>query len=735
MIRARLAVVVAVWRHGRELVPTLRSLDLARKSAEAEFDVTIHVVCSSARQSVTQSVVHRAAIVAVNLHLVDDVAATPMSLRADVVPTIDSTHLAFVDAGDLVSEEWLRDAVRICQSSDETLLVVRPAMVLTFGNRSGVWPQARWPAETSTALLLAVTDPWTGPVVLPRPVLERAPLTAGVDEQIAQRVWHADLLGAGVRQEVVAGAIGFVRVWNDVAPWERATSPLMSEVGLLLDRKLANSAVSPSQRSVPLFSRDVFAAARTVLRPLAVRLRRVARRGRLRSDWFGDDSLIQAWRKQNEIEPLIPYPRPDVAEWYELWGTPWPSSSIAEANAYWWLVRAMPQHADYVFFAPWVQTGGGDNVLMQYIAAVRRLDPAGSVVLITTEPDASTRLSELGSEVVVIELRDLNLNGIERSALVERIIPQLLAQFRPHTIHAFNSTVAFDVVERFGEELAANSSIFLSTFAIDRTSDGERTSVLFLRRGAFLEPVEAVLVDSERFVERITGELGYDPARFVVQHQAVARLEREVDPRDRVLEVSSQSPLRLLWAARFDIPKRLDILAGVADEIKRQGLIVEIEVYGESVMGDPNASTALAQLRAAGVKVRPPYLAADGLPTADFDVFLMTSEWEGVPSTLLEAMAAGISVIAPLVGGVGEVLNSGTGYPVRVFDDIAGYVDAIKRVMSDREEARARALSARALVERLYSGRHFDERLGKLPGYLRSGPPSRRVARGTGNKA
>lgn len=728
MTRARLAIVVAVWRHGRELVPTLRSIDRARDVAGAELDVVIRVVCSDTRQAVARSVIHRSGVADVGIHVVEQVTISPIGLQAHAVSEIDSTHLAFVDAGDLVSEEWLLDAFRVCQASGDAPIVVRPARVVTFGKRSGLWPQARWPAEPSAAHLLAVTDPWTGPLVMTRSVVEHVALTADVHEAIAQREWHSDLLAAGVRQEVVANGVGFVRVWSELTPWERAAIPLMTRVGLLRDRQLASSARWVSQRTAPRFGSDVFAAGRAVLRPLSVRVRRRSRRARLRAEWIADDSLIQAWRTQNQIEPLIPYPRPDVSEWYERWGAPWPSAYVAEASAYWWLVRALPEQVDYVFFAPWLQTGGGDNVLLQYIAAVRRLDPAGSVVLITTEPDASTRLSELGPHVVAVELRDLLRAGIERSALVERIIPQLLAQFRPHTIHAFNSTVAFDVVERFGEELAENSSIFLSTFAIDRTSDGERTSVLFLRSGAFLEPVQGVLVDSETFIERLAGEFGYDPTRFVVQHQAIARLERAIDPRDRVSMVSSASPLRLLWAARFDIPKRLDILAQVAAEIRRRDLPVEVEVYGESVMGDPKSSAALAQLRAAGAKVRPAYLAADGLPTAEFDVFLMTSEWEGVPSTLLEAMAAGLPVVAPLVGGVGEVLNSETGYPVRVFDDITGYVDAITRVMSHREEARARAVTARALVERSYSAQHFDARLRELPGYLRGGPPSHQIA-------
>jgi glycosyltransferase involved in cell wall biosynthesis len=97
--------------------------------------------------------------------------------------------------------------------------------------------------------------------------------------------------------------------------------------------------------------------------------------------------------------------------------------------------------------------------------------------------------------------------------------------------------------------------------------------------------------------------------------------------------------------------------------------------------------------------VRPYYALAD--------VFVLPSHSEGTPNVLLEAMAAGIPVVATSVGGVPELTGGGTAALLTKKQDIDGLVNALAHLISE-PDLQARLISAgRDVVEKNTCERYF----------------------------
>ncbi|HUR33058.1 MAG TPA: glycosyltransferase [Vicinamibacterales bacterium] len=85
------------------------------------------------------------------------------------------------------------------------------------------------------------------------------------------------------------------------------------------------------------------------------------------------------------------------------------------------------------------------------------------------------------------------------------------------------------------------------------------------------------------------------------------------------------------------------------------------------------------------------------------DVFTLPSESEAFPNAVLEAMAAGLPVVATAVGGIKEVVeHHRTGLLVEPRNPLA-LADALCRLFTAPHEARALAAAGRAVVESRYS--------------------------------
>jgi glycosyltransferase involved in cell wall biosynthesis len=200
----------------------------------------------------------------------------------------------------------------------------------------------------------------------------------------------------------------------------------------------------------------------------------------------------------------------------------------------------------------------------------------------------------------------------------------------------------------------------------------------------------------------------------------------------------SKAPLTLIAVGRLVKQKRLDRFISILGRLRTEfrldvrGLIVGPGCQNEDLRPKlENQARSLGlfpdivQFRGGVSDMRSAYQEAA--------VCVLTSDFEGTPNVLLEAMASGLPVVATRVGGVpGIVRHTQTGFLFEP-DDLEGLVAALVELVRNSELRTAMGQRARTYVEENHSLHRLPAYLGGL--YQRALPTARpfmtRVVEGT----
>jgi len=150
--------------------------------------------------------------------------------------------------------------------------------------------------------------------------------------------------------------------------------------------------------------------------------------------------------------------------------------------------------------------------------------------------------------------------------------------------------------------------------------------------------------------------------------------------------------------------KAFDQLIAALAELRRDGAGLDARLV---IVGDgPLRSELEACAARLGVSRETTFLGARGdvndLMTA-FDVFALPSLHEGIPMVILEAMAAGVPIVASRVGGIPEIVTNEEHALLVHPRDSSALADAIGRIASAPALAARLVRSARARVESEFS--------------------------------
>lgn len=282
-------------------------------------------------------------------------------------------------------------------------------------------------------------------------------------------------------------------------------------------------------------------------------------------------------------------------------------------------------------------------------------------------------------------LHALGLEGPLRSrdrvaAVVE--VARIARRVRPDVVHTHSGTVWLSVLARLTSPSAACLIEVHDAPGNGRHGGStERFEGLLARFGGYRTLCHSSSVRDEVIAtwrpprDRLwVFPLGIDTARFASQRTA-RRRSRPVVLYVARLVSTKNVPLLLATADRLrhrfgDDAPIVRIVAGGVDGNRLECELDDLDLRDVVELTGPLNGSALEATY------------------ADADLFCSTSDYEGFGLAVVEAMAAGLPVVATAVGGIVDVVVDGlTGIlvPPR---DVAALVDAISELLTDRERAR-----------------------------------------------
>lgn len=191
------------------------------------------------------------------------------------------------------------------------------------------------------------------------------------------------------------------------------------------------------------------------------------------------------------------------------------------------------------------------------------------------------------------------------------------------------------------------------------------------------------------------------PLRTIMVHHLGVDLERIPLRQDSRRE----GRFSVLFVGRLVEKKGLSVLLAAAGELRARGRDLEVHAIGDGP--DDDALRAQASARGLGGSItfhgrQPHEVALRMMSQCDClalpSVTAANGDQEGIPVTLMEAMAAGLPVVSTYHSGIPElVTDNQTGLLVPERDAVA-LADALDRLMSDADLGRRLAASARRFV-------------------------------------
>lgn len=349
--------------------------------------------------------------------------------------------------------------------------------------------------------------------------------------------------------------------------------------------------------------------------------------------------------------------------------------------------------------------GGAEAQLYSLVRELQRTEEVVPEALLFNDGLTMQRLQASALSVTIIDEAQHSTLG-----LLRRMV-EFMRRTRPDIVHTHGYKECV---------LGSIAAVLAGGIPCVRTVHGwmEKRARFWQLKRLGVRFAELLTLRWQRAVVAVSGELGARLSRYLNNNNVVViengielpRLQAPSSPR----QVQRDAPWRIAIIGRLVPVKRIDVFLRVCRLLQNDfGSRIQFFVIGDGPMM-PEVRRQVQELGLVDQTRLPGFVQDVRAHLAGLDALLITSDHEGLPMTLLEAMAQKVPVVAHAVGGIPVALEDGNcGWLVHR-QEPHDYYQAVHDILQNKVETQRKTANAYHRIVSRYSASQVARRYLEL---------------------
>ncbi len=643
----------------------------------------------------------------------------PGESRDFCVKKATGKYITFIDADDIMSEKWLSGALALLENRPYGSAVAHSSMTIEFGDENSIVRKAPGINTNTDTLLNVWSGRWNSIIFAPTNILKETGYPHN-QKGFGFEDWHLSclLIDLGLENILVPETVIFVRRKSSGSLWnEHKTQKTLLPANNLLSFKNIRSLPSPSNNS----SQDIATTPRLLKRvksrigasrldPIARKAYLFAKTARQRyikpqactqslPDW-----LLNEWKEIHEIDRSI-FPYEHLVSDPAIYDTITPLHYEVGA-VYKQLVDSTNHNSyDYLLFVPWLIRGGADLFSINYANSIAETDSSKKVAVLSTVPGVESVWSDrLSDNTDFIDFGNITAHLPETAR--ERILEQFIENSHATHVHIFNSALAYDFFRDRKAYVENTKTLIATSFSQSTDETGKVFGYSHTHVPEIYSLASIITTDNKAVKNMWVAEYGFDENKILVHNQPVHI------PIAKITKSPQDNQVRVLWAARLAPEKIPNIVIDIANELLKHNLPIAIDMYGTP--GEDFDMSIFNNLPS-NIHYKGSFNQFLEINPQNYDMYLYTSLFDGMPNALLETASIKLATIASNVGGIPEFIeHNKTGLLVEDPYDTLAYVEAIVTLASDKKKREQLSTNALAKITSNFSPSSYSKSVAEM---------------------